>query len=73
MRGAPGDNSLEVATRVAALLGEEVLVSPPADDPAVAATWLLVTPEGQRFRASEAVQGDDEDSVDIDRASLRPV
>ncbi|MBZ4416706.1 hypothetical protein [Myxococcus sp. RHSTA-1-4] len=71
--GAPGLTSLDVATRVSALLGEEVLVSPPADDPAVATTWLLVTPEGKRFRANEVSLGDDEDSVDIDRASLRPI
>ncbi|MCY1032669.1 hypothetical protein OV207_14455 [Corallococcus sp. BB11-1] len=72
-RGVSVLTSLEVATRVAALLREEVLISPPADDPAVAATWLLVTPDGQRFRASEASPGADEDSVDIDRASLRPL
>ena len=71
--GAPGLTSLDVATRVAALLGEEVLVSPPADDPAIATGWFLVTPEGKRFRASEGSPGDDEDSVDIDRASLRPL
>ncbi|WP_244226986.1 hypothetical protein [Corallococcus aberystwythensis] len=52
--------SLDVAARVAALLGEEVLVSPPADDPAVATGWFLVTPEGKRFRASEVSPDDDE-------------
>ncbi|CAM3968365.1 hypothetical protein [Corallococcus exiguus] len=75
-RESSGLTSVEVATRVAALLGEELLVSPPADDPAVATSWFLVTPEGKRFRASEASSGhdeDDEDSVDIDRASLRPL
>ncbi|MBN9687442.1 MULTISPECIES: hypothetical protein [unclassified Corallococcus] len=74
--GASGLTSLEVATRVAALLGEEVLVSPPADDPAVATSWFLVTPDGKRFRANEASPGhdeDEEDSVEIDRASLRPL
>ncbi|RKI73342.1 hypothetical protein D7X55_05590 [Corallococcus sp. AB049A] len=73
IQGAPGLTSVEVATRVAPLLGEEVLVSPPADDPAVATAWFLITPEGKRFRASEASPGGDGDSVDIDRASLRPV
>ncbi|RKG91221.1 hypothetical protein D7W82_01140 [Corallococcus sp. CA049B] len=72
-RGAVGLTSVEVAARVAALLGEEVLVSPPADDPAVATSWFLITPDGKRFRASEASPGGDEDSVDIDRASLRPL
>ncbi|WP_253817293.1 hypothetical protein [Myxococcus xanthus] len=61
-----------MATRVAALLGEEVIVSPPADDPAVASSWLLVPPDGKRFRATEASLGEDADSVDIDRATLRP-
>ncbi|MBZ4336060.1 hypothetical protein K8556_35045 [Corallococcus sp. AS-1-12] len=64
--------SVEVATRVAPLLGEEVLVSPPADDPAVATSWFLITPGGERFRAREASPGDDSDCVEIDRASLRP-
>ncbi len=68
--GARGLTSVEVATRVSALLGEEAIVSPPADDPAVAVTWFLVTPDGKRFRASEASL--DEDSVDIDRSTLRP-
>lgn len=70
--GARGLTSVEVATRVAALLGEEVIVSPPADDPAVAVTWFLITPDGKRFRATEASLGEDADSVDIDRSSLRP-
>ena len=65
--------NLQFVQPVAALLGEEVLVSPPADDPAIATGWFLVTPEGKRFRASEGSPGDDEDSVDIDRASLRPL
>ncbi|MGE6757782.1 hypothetical protein ACQKGO_07235 [Corallococcus interemptor] len=68
IHGAPGLTSVEVATRVAPLLGEEVLVSPPA----VATAWFLITPEGKRFRANEASPGGDGDSVDIDRASLRP-
>ncbi|MHA7628936.1 hypothetical protein [Corallococcus sp. M7] len=69
-----GLTSVDVATRVAALLGEELLVSPPADDPAVATSWFLVTPDGKRFRANEASPSqDEEDSVEIDRASLRPL
>ncbi|MFY2559328.1 hypothetical protein ACN469_16975 [Corallococcus terminator] len=71
--GGSGLTSEEVATRVSAQLGEDVLVSPPADDPAIAVTWFLVTPEGKRFRASEVLLGDEEFSVDIDRASLRPL
>lgn len=70
--GARGFTSVEVAMRVSALLGEEVIVSPPADDPAVAVTWFLITPDGKRFRATEASLGEDADSVDIDRSSLRP-
>lgn len=65
--------SEEVATRVAAQLGEEVLVSPPADDPTVQVTWFLLTPEGKRFRVSEVLVGDEEYFIDIDRASLRPL
>ncbi|MCP3162309.1 hypothetical protein LZ199_05340 [Myxococcus sp. QH3KD-4-1] len=71
--GGSGLTSEEVATRVSAELGEEVLVSPPADDPAVQVTWFLITPEGKRFRVSEVLLGDEEYSVDIDRASLRPL
>jgi hypothetical protein len=65
--------SQEVAARVAAQLADEVLVSPPADDPSVESTWLLITPKGERFRASEASPGDEDGSIDIDRVSLRPV
>lgn len=71
--GSAGLSSQEVATRVAAQLADEVLVSPPADDPAVESTWLLITPEGKHFQASEASSSDDDGSVDIERGSLRPV
>ncbi|MBZ4398897.1 hypothetical protein OWM54_34920 [Myxococcus sp. MISCRS1] len=73
VRGGEALTSQELAARVAVLLGEEVLVSPPSGDPAIAVTWYLVTPDGQRFRGTEVHLGDEEDSIDIDRASLRPV
>ncbi len=71
--GSAGLTSQEVAARIAAQLADEVLVSPPPDDPAVESTWLLITPEGKRFRAREASPGDEDGSVDIDRASLHPL
>lgn len=72
---ATDSHYFDMARSVARDLDDEVLVSPPAEDPVYAQasyTWYLITPEGKRFIASEIV-AEEGNNIVINRATLRPV